>query len=405
MREKAKVVKPCAAWYRVAQMVCGVVARTVFRRRVLRNEIKHAKDAFVVVANHQCALDFVNLIGLCPRPMTFVISKAFFSTLPIGGILRKLAVIPKQQFQTGLADLRRMKAVVQAGEPLVVYPAGLMCEDGLSTPIPADTYSFLKWLDCDVYVAKNEGSYFVMPKWAKGIRPGRTEIDVYRLFTQKQLRETDVDEVRRITDEALLFDAYRKQEQMRTKYVGGDDVRGLQYVLCVCPHCGKEYTLQPKGKNTLCCTACGYALKSDRCGLLTRVSDFGPEHRYVSDIARGIYEGMLRQVRDGSITTLSADADILLLDAQKHRFVPAGSGCVTVGGQRVKLQGTLQGEPFSLDIDAVNFPTLPFSPGKSLDIQHAGEIYRLHLHDPRVGMKLINLIKIMSQLRAEAAAQ
>ena len=71
----------------------------------------------------------------------------------------------------------------------------------------------------------------------------------------------------------------------------------------------------------------------------------------------------------------------------------------------VKLQGTLQGEPFSLDIDAVNVPALPFSPGKSLDIQHAGEICPLRLHDPRVGMKLMSLIKIMSQLRTEAAAQ
>ena len=78
-----------------------------------------------------------------------------------------MGVIPKQQFQTTVTDMKNMKAVVEAGQPLVIYPAGLMCEDGLSTPVPKATYKFLKWMNVDVYMARTEGSYFVMPKWSK----------------------------------------------------------------------------------------------------------------------------------------------------------------------------------------------------------------------------------------------
>ena len=75
--------KPSKLHYRAAQAICSVVAGTVFGRKILRNEIKGKNGPFVVIANHQAALDFVNLIGAAKRPMSFVISNSFFSTLPV----------------------------------------------------------------------------------------------------------------------------------------------------------------------------------------------------------------------------------------------------------------------------------------------------------------------------------
>ena len=129
--------KPNRFLYRVAQVVCWFVATFVFRRRILRNEIRGKKGPFVVIANHQAALDFVNLIGAAWRPMSFVISQSFFTTLPVKGYMKKIGVIPKQQFQTTVRDLKKIRAVIEAGQPAVIYPAGLMSEDGLSTPSPA----------------------------------------------------------------------------------------------------------------------------------------------------------------------------------------------------------------------------------------------------------------------------
>ena len=142
-----KYKKPNLLCYRIAQIAAWLVATFIFRRKFQRNEIKGKKGPFVVIANHQAALDFVNLIGATSRPMSFVISNSFFNTLPIRGFMEKMGVIPKQQFQTTVRDMKRMKTVIDRGEPIVIYPAGLMCEDGLTTPIPAATYKFLKWLD------------------------------------------------------------------------------------------------------------------------------------------------------------------------------------------------------------------------------------------------------------------
>ena len=103
-----KYKKPNLFCYRIAQIAAWLVATFIFRRKFQRNEIKRKQGPFVVIANHQAALDFVNLIGATHRPMSFVISNSFFNTLPIRGFMEKMGVIPKQQFQTAVRDMKRM---------------------------------------------------------------------------------------------------------------------------------------------------------------------------------------------------------------------------------------------------------------------------------------------------------
>lgn len=289
--------RPSPLHYRLARLVSWFVATFIFGRKFLRNEIRNADGPFVVIANHQAALDFVNIIGAAKKPMSFVLSWSFYSTLPIKGFLDKMGIIPKQQFQTSVSDMKRMKAVIEAGGRLVIYPAGLMCEDGLGTPIPQATYKFLKWLGADVYVARSAGSYFVMPKWSKGLRPGRTEVDIYKLFDRDSLAAMSLDEVKRRTDEALMYDAYREQERIRWPYRGGDNIRGLEKVLYMCPHCGAEHSISAVGKSVLACSECGYAQSSDRYGFLHLLSDHGEEIRYVSDWNRLLLERLGRKDR------------------------------------------------------------------------------------------------------------
>ena len=396
--------KPNLLLYRIAQFVCGIVARLVFRRKVLRNEIRGKKGPFVVIANHQAAYDFVNLIGLSKRPMSFVISSSFFYSLPINGFLQRIGVIPKQQFQTTAADMKNMKAVIDAGQPLVIYPAGLMCEDGVSTPIPCATYKFLKWLNVDVYVARVSGTYFVMPKWAKGMRPGRTNIDVYKLFSKEELKNTDMDTLRQRTKEALTFDAYREQENLRVRYHKGGNIRGLEKVLYQCPHCMQEFTVEAVGDNTLRCTHCGCTHVSDEYGFLHHTEGPGEEYRYVSDWNRRINAALEQRLLQGENISLSAPAVIQMVDHKKHKFVEVGSGTVTLSKLEFTIEGKLCSEDFCLQIPIEGIPTFPFKPGKYFEIQHGKDSYRCVLEDGRLAGKFINLVKAAYHAGKKSAA-
>ncbi len=392
--------KPKLLHYRIAQIVSWFVATLIFKRKILRNEIKGKKGPFVIIANHESAYDFVNLIGTSKRPMSFVISNSFFSTLPIKNFMLKMGVIPKQQFQTSVNDLKRIKAVIDAGEPLVIYPAGLMCEDGLSTPIPSATYKFLKWLNADIYVAKIIGSYFVMPKWSKGFRPGKTFLDIYKLYSKDELKTTDMETFERHTKDALLFDAYREQEQFLVPYKGNDSINGLENVLYMCPHCMKEFTMHIKNDNTIYCENCGFEQTSDKYAFLHNHRGIGTELRYVSDWSKFIYEKLKDKILRGEETILSAGTKIHMIHETKNKFVEVGQGVLTLSKEQFLIDGMVNDNEFSLSIPVANFPSLPFSPGKYLEIQHGSTIYRCVLDDGRLAMKFVNMVKILHELRS-----
>ncbi len=390
-------VRPGLLHYRTAQAASWLVSKMVFRRKFLRNEIKSKKGPFVVIANHQAALDFVNLIGATNRPMSFVISNSFYSSLPLKKFMDRMGVIPKQQFQTTVSDMKRLKAVVDAGEPLVLYPAGLMCEDGLSTPIPGATYKFLKWLDVDVYVARTTGSYFVMPKWAPNLRPGRTYMDIYQLFSAEELKQLDVGEIRRRTDEALLFDAYAEQQAHRIRYSGGADLRGLENVVYMCPHCEAEYSIRVEGKDTLRCDDCGFAHRADATGLLENSGTCNTHVPHISQWSRLIMEKVQAQLASGALEALSASVEIQMIASGTTKFQPVGEGTLTLSAQGFCYEGSLNGKLWTLQLPIGGYPTLPFKPGKYLEIQDGSTIYRCVLKDGRQVMKFIHLLKLLHQ--------
>jgi len=389
--------KPNLFCYRLTQFVCWFVATFIFKRKILRNEIRGKHGPYVVIANHQAALDFVNLIGTTSQPMNFVISNSFYNSLPIRGFIQKLGMIPKQQFQTTVRDLKRMKTVVDEGGRLVLYPAGLMCEDGLSTPIPAATYKFLKWMGVDIYVARTSGTYFVMPKWGKGLRPGRTYLDIYKLFSGEELRSLDLEEVKRRADEALLFDAYREQENNPVKYVGGNNLKGLENVLYQCPHCRKEFVMEVRGDSTLHCTACGYEQHSDEYAFLHNVG-VGQENRYVSDWSRLIYERLKEKILSGQLTELRCGTKIHMIDYERKKFVEVGQGTLTLTQEQFVIDAQIRGEKAMLTVPIAGVPSLPFTPGKFLEVQQGSDIYRCVLEDGKLVMKFINMVKIFYEL-------
>ena len=390
--------KPSLLCYRIAQIAAWFVAAFIFRRKFKRNEIKGKKGPFVVIANHQAALDFVNLIGATSRPMSFVISNSFFNTLPIRGFLDKMGVIPKQQFQTAVRDMKRMKSVIDRGDPIVIYPSGLMCEDGLSTPIPAATYKFLKWLDADVYVAKTIGTYFAMPKWSSGFRPGRTYMDIYQLFTREELQTADLSQIKEKAEEAILFDAYREQETYLVKYSRGNDLRGLEHVLYQCPHCQAEFTIENVDTDRLRCTACGYEQQSDEYGFLHKACAKGQEIRYASDWSRLIYARLKDEILSGAQDSLRCQTVIRMIDYDRKKFVDVGQGTLTLDRSQFTITGHIRGEETSLTIPIAGVPTLPFKPGKYLEVQQGSDIYRCALSDGRLVMKFINMLKIFHEL-------
>ena len=393
--------KPNPHYYRLGRFCAGIASRVVFRRKFVRNELKGKKGPAVLIANHSAMLDFLNAFGVTKTPMNFVVSNSFYSTLPkaVRKMIDKVEAIPKQQFQTSISDMHKMKGVIDTGGILVIYPAGLMCEDGRSTPIPAATYRFLQWLGVDVYVLRSYGSYFCMPKWAKKRRPGRTLLDVYKLIDKETLLKTPPNEFKALAEEAIAFDAYRDQEKLLIKYKKNHIVEGLENVLYKCPNCKSEFTISAKN-DIISCSACGYTERCDKHGFLHIRGDVGEEIRYVSSWSEMIYRELHESIKGDELTSLSASVSVHKLNHEKHAFLPLAEATVTVGLEEL----TLIGDELEIRLPSASFPSLPFKPGVYLEIQDGDDIYRCYPNDGRLTMKLINMQKCAYAIKMEGKA-
>ena len=395
---KGAYIKPDLLAYRTVQLASGVLARFVFRRRFIRNEIKNVDGPYAVIANHQCALDFVTLIGATRKRLTFVLSNSFYSSLPVRGLLDRMGIIPKQQFETTVSAMNKIKAVIENGESLVIYPAGLMCEDGVSTPIPEATYKFLKWLDTDIYAARTTGTYFAMPKWSSGMRPGKTFLDIYLLIPQAGLREMSVEEVKAAVNGALLFNAYEEQRRLMIKYKNGSNIEGLENVLYMCPNCMSEFTMKVKDGSTIYCEHCGYTERSDEFAFLHNDLGIGRELRHVPDWSRFIYDSVKKRIAADPSYSIEAKTKFHMINHEKHRFEAVGEGSVKLSRRHFNLKGRINGKDIDLEIPSAKLPTLPFKPGKNIEVQHGQDIYRCVLDDGRLAMKFINILKAFHEL-------
>lgn len=371
------------------KLVSKFLCKFVYNVKVVRNELKGSSGRRVLIANHESAMDFYPAFLVLPWQSHMVVSNSIMKSMKICSLMEKCGAIGKNQFQTSISDMRRMKSVIDHGELLLLYPAGLMPAGGASTPIPVATAEVLKWFGADIYVAKVSGTYMTKPKWSKVKRRGKITLDVYKLMSHEDYAELSECEAQRLIEEHLGFDAYRNSEKNKVYFKNGDNVEGLENVLYKCPKCKKEYCMSVKNKNTLVCSRCGYEAVSDNYGLLRCTDGSEAIYKYPSDWYKFIEESVLDEVKANRDFYMQTQADIYKINEKKHEYERAGEGSVGFNFDNFIIDGEIYGKEFHKEIHTASFPMLPFQPGERFEIQHGEDIFRIVPKDGRIVMKWI----------------
>lgn len=398
-KQKTVYKRPNALLHGVVRLVSKLACRFLFHLKVERNELTGTSGRRILICNHEAAIDFLPVYATVRERCHMVASNSIIMSIPVvAPLAERMGVICKNQFQTTITDMRKMKLAVDNGGLLVIFPAGMMSENGTSTPIPRATAKALKWLDADVYVGKVGGTYLTGPKWSKVSRRGNITLDVYKLADRAEFAALSVEQAEALVDEHLAFDAYRANEVNRVAYKNGDNVEGLEQVLFRCPSCGTDFTVRAEGSR-LYCTECGFALESDAYGLLHDPAGGEPRFRYPSDWYAQIEDEIGALVAADPDYEFSAQADIYKINHKKHRYEKAGRGTVTMTFEQFVLSGELFGEAFYQEIPTAPFPILPFQPGKRFEIQVGRDIFRICPDDPQMVMQWIMVLKAAWRLR------
>lgn len=375
-----------------------IMTKFKFKLKVLRNETLTAKKPYVLIANHASAIDFMSVCACLKGRAHYVISNSFYESLSIHPFLKACAVIPKNQFQTTIVDLKKMKRVIDNDMPLVIYPAGMMPEDGASTPIPLSTGKALKWLNADVYVAYSTGSYFTKPKWGKKFRSGKITIDIYKLYDRETLVNTADDEVQLAVEKHLYFDEYAVQETALVPYKKGNLIEGLENVLFKCPECGKEFTFETK-HDTMTCKNCNYSVKADKYGLLNLNSGSKLYFNLVSKWAKHNEKLLIDEITSNPNFNLTGKGIIKQVNHKKHKYLPVGDCLITLDKDKFTMSGVIGDKPISKEFSTSLYPTMPFSPGKYFELQDGTDVYRIELLDGKQTIKWAVALKIFYRLK------
>lgn len=397
--EQNKIKKPNTIVYALYVFLSKIVSKLIFNLKYDKKQFKEIKGPCLILANHECKLDFIFLTAALKRKAHFVISNSFYQINPIKPLLSAVQVIPKQQFQTSLSDMRKIKASLENNIPLIIYPAGMMTENGVSTPIPQATGKTAKWLNHDVYIAYITGSYLSNPKWGNKWRKGQMNLSIKKLYSKEELANIDPNEIQERIEKELYYDSYDNQEKLQTKYRGGDNIEGLENVLYWCPKCNSFHSLEVVDKKNLVCKKCGNKAIANKYGFLEKGTEDSIIYKHPSKWSLKIKENLEKEIKDNQEFLLSDYCEIKMINYKKKKFETVGNGLINLNRDRFELEGEVNNNAFLKTFNIDLYPILPFTPGKHFEIQDGKDIYRIILKHKEKTARWMSALEILYKLK------
>lgn len=343
----------------------NIIAKTNSRKMnltVIDNVgVKKIEGPYILVSNHTSRCDWQYLAtAMWPNKMNFVASYTEFHRAHLHFIFDLMNVIPKRNFVSDTHTIKMIMQVVKKGGNVVFFPEGKSSISGTNQPVMPGTAKLFKHLNVPVYSATIRGGYMSNTQWNIKDRPGKVEVTINKLFTPEETQSLSVEEMDRMTNEAIWNDDFVWNEDGRIHYNKADDLADkLETHLFWCPKCLKE--LSQKGKGTLfTCNECGNSVKiADNYKLVPQT-----ETAVVPKNLRVWYElqrrNIYREIKNNPDFVLVEENVKLGLQPNDHyvdKSIEAevvGEGTITLSRDEFSYVGTAKGEPYEVHLKMQN---------------------------------------------------
>ena len=226
----------------------------------LKKEVEHLEKPCIVLCTHGSAYDFLHAgrLLLHEKPQ-FVMARLYFFNKRAARWLRRAGCFPKSMFSPDLGNAKNCMRVADMGRSLTMMPEARLSTVGKFEDIQDATYKFIQRMNLPVYTIRIDGSHFATPKWGDGTRRGALiEATLSPLFAAGETKTMPYEEMKAKINEALNYDDFAWLEKHpEVRYKNKTLAVGLENILCRCPHCGAQYSMQTE-KRTIRCEQCGF---------------------------------------------------------------------------------------------------------------------------------------------------
>ncbi|MEY2415317.1 MAG: 1-acyl-sn-glycerol-3-phosphate acyltransferase [Ilumatobacteraceae bacterium] len=164
--------------YQIVRFIVTTFCRVWCRMTVEGSENVPADGIFIVAPTHRSILDTPIASGVSRRRLRFMGADKYWKNKAFGRLLTALGGFPVSRGTADREALKRSIAVLQGGEPLVLFPEGERKVGPIVQPLfDGATYIAVK-AGVPIIPVGIGGSERAMPKGAKFIRPSKLHVVV-----------------------------------------------------------------------------------------------------------------------------------------------------------------------------------------------------------------------------------
>jgi 1-acyl-sn-glycerol-3-phosphate acyltransferase len=110
--------------YSAVRYTVGLGSRLAYRVRIRGGENVPREGGYVIAPSHRSMMDIPFVAWLTPRQIRYMGKESLFKVPVLGAAFQVLGGFPVARDGTDRKALREAIAMLQAGEPLLVYPEG-----------------------------------------------------------------------------------------------------------------------------------------------------------------------------------------------------------------------------------------------------------------------------------------
>lgn len=252
-------------------MVFFVFTRYFRVKKKLPVEVRKLKPPFLILSNHVGYWDPFIVGHPLPYFTHFVSSDAAFRNTLLRFFLTRLGTIPKKKNMRDTKVIRDIKAVMDQGENVGIFPEAVRNWAGSSFAMDPSIIKLIRFLDVPVVVATLKGMNLFNPRWSKKLRRTRLEVEYKLLFQPESYATLGEDDLYRQLSDAIRYDEVDHQRKFMHKIYSNKRAEHINHALYVCPECHAIDSFRAN-KNAFSCNECGYDIHIDSYGFFQRIS-------------------------------------------------------------------------------------------------------------------------------------
>ena len=309
-----------------------------------------------LIWNHLSRLDHLyTMKAAYPERYNMVAGYNEFFRAHLHTVFRLNQILPKKIFTQDRLGIKAINAIIKQGGIVTFSPEGMSSIYGVNQPVVPGSGHFLKHYKIPVYCMKMRGQYLTSTKHYLEERRGRTEAELFLLFTPKQLNEMTAEEIENKLNETFRHDDYEWSRRNHIKWnMHGRSAEHLDEICYRCPRCGEDLSMHAEGSKIYCKKCGNGAVVNDYYEFepfdKTSVLPESPSKWVEAERVEIIKE--IRENPDFSFTE-----DVVLGYLPPYKYVPkkvtsvdCGEGKITFDHKGIHYNGTRHGEPWSFDL-------------------------------------------------------